>query len=370
MTLLFAAGDPGGSRALLPVITACAQAQIDFRVVNNGFLAQELPAKYAHQRIEATSDIFANYHVRGYIWGSSVSDVLPLSLARKARQQHIPIVHILDNWSSYRDRLCTDRLPPLFPDVYIVMDFVAQQAAIQEGIPPTSIHICGHPAFAQLKNTHARLGQISKKNILTRAGIAPRTIQEKTVLAFINEPFRRALGQNTQAIGHCGFTEQEVLLRLLETLHSYEKELFLCIMPHPKDNPLEVLQFWQNTQSSLQGAVLPAGQSSEFLPAFDGVIGMASLVLYEAWMLSLPVLALQPNCRMESMKHFAHRKNVIYTHKYSEFNTACNIFLPMCKTSKISLTDVLNLHSSAPMAIRKILQRVCNIKIMEGVSDE
>ena len=139
MTVLFAAGDVGGARALLPVMQVCADNALPFVLLANGYLAQEAPESWPRvyfcgdNRDRAIQDFLQGYDIDRLVFASSVHDTLPLRLARDAKQHGIPVMHVLDNWTGYR-RLEMDGLPALVPDVYTVMDADALQAAVRDGI--------------------------------------------------------------------------------------------------------------------------------------------------------------------------------------------------------------------------------------------
>ncbi len=154
--VLFISGDVGGARALLPVIEECEGQEIPFTVVAHGHMVHEAPARCpmvtlpAEPSGEVIAGLLAELGVGVLVFGSSVHDTLPLPVARHAREQRIPIVHLLDNWTGYRRRLEHDGLPLLLPDVYTVIDEVAYDGAIADGIDPTVLKITGHPALASL----------------------------------------------------------------------------------------------------------------------------------------------------------------------------------------------------------------------------
>jgi hypothetical protein len=50
----------------------------------------------------------------------------------------------------------------------------------------------------------------------------------------------------------------------------------------------------------------------------DGVAGMASILLYEAWLLGKPVISLQPDLRQDALRMLQRRQGVVFVDMYAE----------------------------------------------------
>jgi hypothetical protein len=354
-----AAGDPGGSRALLPVIEELERNGVFCAVLENGFLARELPQSL-HNRLCPAS--FANIRITEssvFLFSSSVSDALPLTLARFAREVGLPVIHVLDNWSSYKSRLCTDGLVPLIPDVYTVMDKEAEADAIAEGIPASCLMVTGHPGMSlvatELKKIVAWKGRRSTARQLGYP-------ENKVHLAFINEPFRAALGADTARQHHPGFTEDQILAAFLDAIAPYKERVYITLLPHPKDSLGAVEKLWDRLRGEVEGTVLSLPQGRDILGGVDGVAGMASILLYEAWLAGLPVLALQPGCKIASMRRYSALKGVEYAGRWETIGSATGTWLTHCKTgSTPKLRPEVALHAAAPERIAEIVMKRCKL---------
>ena len=195
--IFFAAGDPGGSRSLLPIIRTLASRGEDCLVLDHGYLGREIKVGSSiflcskHEADKAIASCSA------FVFGSSATDVVPLTLARRARILGRPIAHVIDNWGGYMSRLRTDRQEPLIPDLYVLPDEEARQGCLAEGLPPRPLEVIGHPAMA---------GAASELKHLRAANSTMRmTTASKQVLAFIQEPFRMVFGDDLNCPGHPGF---------------------------------------------------------------------------------------------------------------------------------------------------------------------
>lgn len=214
--IFFAAGDPGGSRAIMRIIMLMEKQKLDYTVLDYGYLGRELPVEQTNRKCSLEDAAGLIRKSGAFVFGSSVSITIPLELARYAKTFGVPVVHVLDNWSSYLKRLRTDGLPPLIPDVYAVPDEIAMEGAIADGVPRESIVVTGHPGMGHVI-------------IPTEANAGRREIH----VAFISEPFSLALGEDINKAGHPGFTEDAVLAAFCDTMCQFGERVFIHILPHP-----------------------------------------------------------------------------------------------------------------------------------------
>lgn len=321
--ILFAAGDPGGSRALLPVIFELERRGRACGVMDHGFLGRELPEAHSPCRIPDDAAETALKLASCYVFGSSAADVRPLALARKAKSLGIPVVHVLDNWSGYAHRLRNDGLPPLEPDAYAVMDEAAKAGALADGIDETRLRVTGHPGLAEL-------GKILE----TRRAASPDALrreldlpEDKLVLAFVNEPLRRVLGTDVMAAGHYGFTEDRVLRLWAASLRPVADKSYVVILPHPKDDDEETAALWARVSNGLGGRVLRLPEGRAILPVADAAAGMASILLYESWLCGLPTLSMQPGVRAAAIRRFADLGGIFYADTEAKIDSASTAWM-------------------------------------------
>lgn len=344
-----AAGDPGGSRALLPVIETLANEAMPCTVLEHGFLGTELPAAFRHRLCPPEEAEQTLERCRAFLFGSSACDTVPLTLARLADAKGIPVVHVLDNWGTYLGRLCTDGLAPLVPAVYAVLDEEARRGALAEGVPESCLVVSGHPGMAET----ARV----LDGLLTTRQTAFATRHGQVHIAFVNEPFASVLGTDITAPNHPGFTEDRVLAAFCQALQPMAGNIFVSVLPHPKQDEEIVNSLWQHVRGDLQGRVTPPGRGREILAEIDGVAGMASILLYEAWLCGIPVLALQPQCKLDSMRRFALLAGIDYSNDWLTVPPCIKHWLSRCAAGIVGPSrPELALHADAPMRIAKILR--------------
>ena len=154
-TILAVASDPGGARAILPVLHTLAQAGWRVVVAESPTLGSEAPPDWPRLAPEwlTTPGRFAPWvqenRVKGVLLGTGLQDPTPLLALQQANTLGLPSLMILDNWTGYRSRMQLDG-EAVWPRIYGVMDELAQQEAIHAGVPATIIRVLGHPGLAPL----------------------------------------------------------------------------------------------------------------------------------------------------------------------------------------------------------------------------
>ena len=292
--LLFAAADPGGANAILPVAVLLAERGAEVAILDHGFLGHNAPAHL--RRLPPPSDGHIGTWLQvagigGLCFGTSLADHLPLSLARAAGGLGLPVVCVLDNWMNYRARLEMDGGPPFIPDLYAIMDDKAQAEALDEGVPAQCLRVTGHPGLAELSCEIAAAGPDWRRNMRGRLGWG---MNGRGLAAFIGEPVTKDQGTGPDHPGWRGYTERHVLPLLCRELQAHAAALDLVIIPHPRDDVAELDDLWQKCRGALAGGIVGGVSGRQVVLAADRVAGMASILLYEAWLQGKPVISLQP----------------------------------------------------------------------------
>ncbi len=288
--LLFAAADPGGASAILPVAEAVAGRKRRVAILDHGFLGRNAPAGLARLAPPVASDPegwLTDHGITGLCFGTSLADHLPLSLARAARRLGLPTVCVLDNWMNYRARLEMDGRELLIPDVYAVMDDMARDGALAEGVPEHCLRITGHPGLAGMARDMTRAGGEER----ARLGLGSNG---RGLIAFIGEPVAKDQGTGAETPGWRGYTERDVLPLLCRELQSSAAGLDMAIVPHPRDDIPALEALWLQCHGALGGGIVTGVTGRDVVLAADRVAGMASILLYEAWLRGKPALSLQP----------------------------------------------------------------------------
>ena len=311
--VLFAAGDVGGARSLLPVLRVMERRGCPFALLDHGSIVTEAPEHW--ERVPPPpngSDLSRHLHGEygAYVFGTSVSDALPLHIAREARACGLPVVCVLDNWMNYRKRLETDGLSMLDPDVYAVMDELARGEAIRDGVTAGCLRVVGHPALANLADEFCGFSVSAVRADILKHSEWARP--DRKLIVFISEPAELDQGASNLNPQFRGYTEKSVLTLLCQCLSPFHQCVQVGIVPHPRENIPELVNHWERCRGLLQGGRLAAARGREAVFIADGACGMTSLLLYEAFLLGKPVLSLQPGLcqphleflRRKGMEHF------------------------------------------------------------------
>lgn len=366
--LLAVSGDPGGSKTLLPVLSCLEKQNIPFAVVCHRFLDAEAPAQWLRvSPPEATSpDItkwFRELCCMGVIFTSSIDDKLPLEIARAAQCAGLPVIHLLDHWSHYVERLQTDNLPKLLPDIYTVMDEIAYKEAISAGIPDDVLEITGHPSLSTLIDEHQEFLKYSDREHLERLGFSSR----KTLIVFISEPIEQYAG-TCYVPDRAGYNEKTVLRRLSNGLQRFADDIQLAIVPHPREDANGLLNAWNLCKGSLEGTLLklPKGRQALFLA--EGVIGMNSILMHEAWLLGQPVLSFQPWDSPENIINILRKEGVLHIMNKEDGQSTILEFLGQVRRKKgqIAYRPELQFHKNASERVVQCLRKVLSKYLMAG----
>jgi len=363
MKVMFASGDVGGARALLPVIELCEKSSLPFVMFENGHIISEAPERWETASLSNELDraaaeiLFKRNKIGVLVFASSVKDAIPLTLARWARELNIPVIHVLDNWTGYRTRMEKDGLPTFIPDIYTVIDDLAREESIKEGIDASVLKITGQPALASLSREYRPQGGIDIQTERKRLGFDP----EKPMIVFVSEPVENDQGASPSSPEFRGYTEKIVLRLFCEALQPHADEIEIGILPHPREDVDRSLKHWNECCGSLKGSLLRLGNGRESLFLADAVAGMASILLYEAWLLGKPVISLQPGLRQKQLRMLQKRNGVVFIDSYEEVTASVTSWVTAIQTGNwTALRPEAQLHEKAPENIFRLAEKFLN----------
>lgn len=359
MQVLFCSGDIGGARAIIPIMGKCLEEGIGAAFVDNGHISKEVPRNW--ERISSdkigSEELLKNFlHKSGikvFVFASSLKDCTALTLARLMKKCNIPVIHVLDHWSSYRSRMETDGLPVFIPNHYAVMDNLAYESAVENGINEDILIITGQPALADLSAEFTRWKAGNDRSILNSYGFDPA----KKLISFVSEPVENDQGGSPDSINYRGYTEKSVLQDFCKTLQSFANEIQIAILPHPREDEGTLSELWNKYRGSLYGKTLhlPRGRYGLFMS--DAVAGMASLLMYEAWLLGKPVISIQPNLRFQSLRQLQNRQDVYFVDSYSEMSEQIKKWVTgIINGTNYHTKPDLDIHEKAPDIIYELIR--------------
>jgi hypothetical protein len=196
------------------------------------------------------------------------------------------------------------------------MDICALQAAMRDGVEASILEVTGQPALASLADAFRTFSALSTDELWQRRqrfGFA----QGKILIIFVSEPVAQDQGASPAAPYYRGYTEKDVLQLFCRHLQSLADRIEIALLPHPRQNREALCGLWQHCRGALQGRVATGISSREAVWLADGVAGMASILLYEAWLLGKPVISLQPGLRQDALRMLQERQGVVFVDAYA-----------------------------------------------------
>lgn len=268
--ILWSANDPGGMNAIAPVIRALLLRGDAVSGIATGPAVaianyQDLPVAdasgYGSEELElAVQAARANV----FLAGTSAGDSIDKKIFRLI--PHTPSVYVLDFWSNYRMRFSTqgEHLGYL-PTFICVMDELARQEMLADGIPDDIIRVTGNPHTEHFTE-----------------GIT-REREDAHEILFISQPMREVDGLKY------GFDEYVALEHVSRAVQVLPEPYCLHIRLHPKDEPHKFDRYLNErvaiaTEGTLEAALSAAGL----------VIGMFSPVLIQAAAAGKRVVSYEP----------------------------------------------------------------------------
>lgn len=253
--IAFVAHDPGSYDVLCPVYERLRDRAVFLTVGPSAgkypeYLTEDWESALQCLLIRGLTSV-----VMGRDWGTDI-DVRLIAWARK---RSVKTVVVLDYWSNYADSFC-DKGTPCWPDVYLVMDELARQEAVAEGVPAHLLKIVGQPGLDKF---------------CVKAGNDCSI--DRDVL-FLSQPLSLLYGNSL------GYTEQGVLADVVKACEECGRKLDVKF--HPKDET----SFRQQYQD-----VSVDGDVDELMRHYRLVVGMSTMALLHAALMGVPIVSYQPN---------------------------------------------------------------------------
>jgi len=314
MTILVSAIEVGSVRSLIPV---CIELLKDNRTVlieRKGFFNANETEKITSvlvdmpQNEDELRSFILKMSIDVVLFSVNVHDTRPLRIARIAKDMGIMTVHLLDYWNGYKDRMMLDGQEMFIPSKYLVPDEYAKEKAIEEGIYSNLIKVVGQPAFSDTKFNY--IEKREQDNPIVKI-----SKEGKKVILFVSEPVSNDQGSSIRENKNFrGYTEKHALAILIKALKN-NNNFFVIVLPHPRQNIKELELIWQSLSGNSFGCILSNVRGRDLLPFVLGVSGMASTLLYEAWLVGVPVLSIQPELLHNSLRMLQGRSNITFIDK-------------------------------------------------------
>lgn len=246
------------------------------------------------------------------ITGTSGNSYIEKNIWKSSKQKKIKTIAVLDQWMNYKIRFSgktlleiQDEKPQeelIIPDLIFAMDDFSKDELINIGIPENYIEVIGHPYFSFLYNL--KFEKKNQKNFL----------QDEVVILYGSEPISDTYGDICVENSYWGYNEISIFKELINALEilieKYNMKLVFKIRKHPKEKN-DFFEIFINDYSGKMKIVLDRSKTSILsILESDVVIGMSSMILFEAMAMEKPVLSVQIGLKRENPL-FLDKRNIL-----------------------------------------------------------
>lgn len=305
MNIFVVASDPGCANALSPVIaTCCKQGHNINGVVSGGAVAlltnQWLQIKEIDDStaIDKILNIWQRNKPQILLSGAGAYNLLEHTVRLAAKEVNIPCVAVLDYWANYQERFRRREGKEWIysiPDRICVLDEIVKKEMLSENFSSETIVVTGQPYFEYISNW---INALSSKDINL---FRNRFVNDDKILliGFCSEPIAEDLEMmHNNEIGYTQYIILSIIAPMLKRLtESRGIKMHLVVRPHPREENrhLKEILTQMKTSSTFTWEVSKIGSSLEFAVSCNLLIGMTSMALIEASIMSCNVLSVQLN---------------------------------------------------------------------------
>ena len=243
---------------------------------------------------------------------------------------------------NYRSRLVDGNGMLFRPELYAVMDQLAYQEAVEDGVSPEILRITGHPGLGRLQ-----------ADIAHWAGAAEQVFglkhnPERQLVTIVSEPASVDDGATPGSPRYRGYTEFSVIERLASALQPYRERLTLGILPHPRENKTRLKTWCGEVLRDFHHVMYEGPLGRPAVLCASGSIGMTSILLYESWLAGKPTMSMQPDLRREDLRNLSRRDGLIFVDDPGDIEAGVASFMSALDSTgpNVMHQDVL-LHADA-----------------------
>ena len=271
--ILFSAFDIGGGNAVFPVAERVSRDKKFSALLLIGGPSKEIFKKKKIKFINADllsfrdlKDLIYDFNPDFFIGGTSAGLTFDKKILDTLKKNGAKTIYILDYWANYWQRFSSEKKDFRYlPDMICVMDQKAKKEMVAEGFDPKIIKITGNPHFDHFRKI--------KKG-------------DSTLILFISTPV-----SVKEKSGYDEFTVIEGILRVLKS-GNFPSDFKVIIRPHPSEKSEK---FDRYVDSGIR--VDDETSIEELLSRAGLVIGMTSVVLFQAAIAGKRVISYQPNLK-------------------------------------------------------------------------
>ena len=224
-------------------------------------------------------------------------DAVGLSLLRAARVRGIKNVGFIDAFanSDYRFKGRTEDSLGNAPEWLFVPDQWTKKEYVRLGFPRKNIHITGHPHY---DNVRAAIKKLESENVFAlRNKYAPSAAVDDLVMVLVAEPmgglnprqFEKSSEYTLHGRGTSNVRSNIVIEEFLNAVKTLPKVPYLVLRLHPKNSREDFEAYHHEFDFVSSG-----GSPTELIFTANAVVGMTSMLVFEAAIAGKPTLSILP----------------------------------------------------------------------------
>ncbi len=282
--IIFTAQDPGGFNAITPVIKKLRR---DKRFNVSVVLAKHACLFAEKQKIRYLDADKTPFDITGadlILTGTSFGDSIEKRIIAMAKAKNIPTISIIDFWTDYAPSFSDSETGNFkyLPDYILAVDEIMKKEMVLNGFPPEKIFITGNPSF----DSFSRI-------------IQPKT--NKDLIAFFPQPFSEILKNNSKDYkDYIKFDEVQILEDIVKVLEKIDLNKRIVINIHPRAKKLDKFdKVIENTKLKIKKE--KKLYNKNLIEKSEIVIGVNSVVLFQAAMRGKKVLSYQPGIKSSDL---------------------------------------------------------------------
>lgn len=328
--ILFSAFDAGGGNAVFPVAKEILKNKSFKALILIGGPSKEIfkREKIKHidadvLRIKDLKTLVIKFKPNIFMGGTSAGLTFDKKILNEVKKLGAKTIYIFDYWSRYWERFSGDKKDfKYLPDMICVMDDRAKKEMMAEGIGRHLIKITGNPHFDYFQ-----------KNIKKGA-------EDKSTILFVSQPY-------VEKKKEVGYDEFEVLDDILNVSRGIADDFRVIIRPHPKEKSGKF-----NEYLDARVKIDDKTPIEKLLSRAGIIVGMNSMVLFQAAVAGKKVISYQPNLKTRDFsisselglsKLATTRKDLkkllrgYWQDNFPKFKKAINVIIPNATKNVINL---------------------------------
>lgn len=271
------------------------------RFLQAGLPAKDIMKQVTGVTVEIMIDFLKSQKIDLLVTSTTGDDITERFLWKAAEICKIPSIAILDQWCNYGIRFSPfdgnmlvqyekQKTHPYLPTKIAVMDALAKEKMVEEGIDSSRIVVTGQPYF---KSIREKGEACSKEKIATYKGTY--TKEEEKLFLFASEPISETYYMEN--ITKVGYTEQDAFRlfqsSLEKTAEKLKKKVCVIVRPHPKESEKK-WKSWTKDTPWVRYVLDRKEEVTVAIQAADVIVGMSSMLLLESVLMGKPVVSILP----------------------------------------------------------------------------